>query len=80
MYWYNFNCRYSKSVSASHFQTSAKTNKGIEELFLEITQQLVKAAEQEIEAVNLQTPSTVRNQGVVIVEDNPVEKKSCCSL
>ena len=68
--------RYSKSVNATHFLTSAKVNRGIEELFLEITQQLLKAADRENQTNNMQSPN--RNAGVVIVDDIPVQKKSCC--
>lgn len=67
-------------MGASHFQSSAKTNKGIEELFLEITQHLVRTAEEQVQTAILQTPATARNQGVVIVEDSPAETKSCCSF
>jgi len=68
--------QYSKLVGATHFQTSAKTNCGIEELFLEITQQLLKTAENERQSSNPTIPS--HNPGVVIVEDSPVHNKSCC--
>jgi len=68
--------QYSKLVGATHFQTSAKMNCGIEELFLEITQQLLKAAENERQSSNSTIPS--HNPGVVIVEDSPVHNKSCC--
>lgn len=69
---------YSKSVNATHFLTSAKVNRGIEELFLEITQQLLKAADRENQTNNMQSPN--RNAGVVIVDDIPVQKKSCCGI
>jgi len=69
---------YSKSVGATHFQTSAKANRGIEELFLEITQQLLKAADREIQTNNMQSPN--RNTGVVIVDDAPPPKKNCCGF
>lgn len=68
--------QYSQLVGATYFQTSAKTNCGIEELFLEITQQLLRAAENERRLNNPTIPS--HNPGVVIVEDGPVNNKSCC--
>lgn len=81
-YVFRFKCifkiRYSKSVGATHFQTSAKANRGIEELFLEITQQLLKAADREIQTNNIQSPN--RNTGVVIVDDAPLPKKNCCGF
>ena len=36
-YAFNFLSSYAKSVGAKHFHTSAKLNKGIDELFLDLT-------------------------------------------
>lgn len=70
-------CSYSASVGATHFQTSAKTNRGIEEMFLEISRQLLVEVRRE-SAANVQ--NTSQNQGIVIVEDDPVMKKTCCNF
>ncbi|QQP49124.1 Ras-related protein Rab-21, partial [Caligus rogercresseyi] len=35
---------YAKSVGATHFHTSAKDNTGIDELFLELTRQMISSA------------------------------------
>lgn len=70
--------RYSKSVGASHYQTSAKANRGIEELFLDVTQQLLRMAESQNELNSSPGLTHNRNPEVVIVDDNPAPKKSCC--
>ena len=70
--------RYATSVGAKHFQTSAKTNKGIEEMFLELTRQLIAATERDS---LLESPiNSNRNANVVIVEDTAATKKSCCGM
>ncbi|KAI9561822.1 hypothetical protein GHT06_012783 [Daphnia sinensis] len=69
---------YARSVGATHYQTSAKTNRGIEELFLDVTQQLLRVAESQNQLNSSANPTSNRNQEVVIVDDNPAPKKSCC--
>lgn len=73
--------RYSKSVGAVHFPTSAKQNVGIEELFLELTQRMMDRAlllERQKATELTRTNSMRRN--IVIVDDDepPPQKKSCC--
>ena len=38
--------RYASSVGAHHFHTSAKQNRGVEELFLDLTQQMISTADE----------------------------------
>ena len=76
--WFKFMIRYSKSVGATHFLTSAKTNRGIEELFLDVTQQLLRMAESQNQLNSSPSLTHNRNPEVVIVDDNPAPKKSCC--
>ena len=38
---------YAKSVGAHHFHTSAKLNLGVEELFVDLTQQMIATADKE---------------------------------
>lgn len=33
-------CRYSKSVGATHYNTSAKLNKGLDEVFIHLTKSM----------------------------------------
>ena len=69
---------YAKSVGARHFVTSAKMNQGIEELFLDLTQQMMAAADKKQKSGN--NPSS-RN-GVEIVDDSPLDsgrkRSKCC--
>jgi len=74
---------YAKSVNAKHFHTSAKLNKGIEELFLDLSKRMIEKAESDLQQRGnslSRTPSGRRN--VVIVDDEPEQqqtKRGCCS-
>ncbi|XP_071445754.1 ras-related protein Rab-21 [Hetaerina americana] len=71
--------QYAESVGAQHFHTSAKHNKGIEEMFLELSQRMIekaREAEQEKMAVG-------NTNNVMVVDDevDPVEHNGgsrCC--
>ncbi|XP_041987356.1 ras-related protein Rab-21 [Aricia agestis] len=63
---------YAEKVGAKHFHTSAKLNQGVEELFLELTQEMVVKSEE-----NTQTDNT-RNSRVLVVDDEPPAQSSCC--
>lgn len=73
--------RYSSKVGAMHFQTSAKLNKGVEEMFLALTQKMLETMEEK-EAQN--APIVRQNsqrRNVVIVEDDQMPQpavKQCC--
>lgn len=64
---------YAKMVGAKHFYTSAKLNQGVEELFLELTREMVERFEQ-----NSQTEVN-RTSRVLVVEDETPTQSSCCS-
>ena len=73
---------YAKSVGAKHLLSSAKLNKGVDELFLELAKAMVTA--QDASSRNGQSsgsrgPST-RKRGVEIVDEQPPaqNKKGCC--
>ncbi|XP_011299308.1 ras-related protein Rab-21 [Fopius arisanus] len=74
--------KYAKQVGAVHFHTSAKQNRNIEEMFLDLTRRMMAHADEtEQQKSNLnRTSSTRRN--VVVVEDEaePIQttKSSCC--
>ncbi|XP_015116076.1 ras-related protein Rab-21 [Diachasma alloeum] len=74
--------RYAKQVGAAHFHTSAKQNRNIEEMFLDLTRRMIAHADEtEQLKTNLnRTSSTRRN--VVVVEDEAEQtqttKSSCC--
>lgn len=63
---------YAKMVGAKHFYTSAKFNQGVEELFLELTRDMVEHFEQ-----NNQTDVN-RTSRVLVVEDEAPAQTSCC--
>ncbi|KAG8222328.1 hypothetical protein J437_LFUL001870 [Ladona fulva] len=71
--------RYAESVGASHFQTSAKMNRGIEEMFLELSHRMVDRA-REAEQQKLASGNA---SNVMVVEDDAVTSESsgssrCC--
>lgn len=66
--------QYAESVGAKHFQSSAKLNKGIEEVFLDIAKAMLQKADEAAPA----TPSGRRNV-VTIIDDEPTSRGySCC--
>jgi len=76
---------YAKSVGATHFHTSAKLNKGIEEMFLELSQQMMeRAQENDSQKANILGRSSSMRRNVVVVEDElantgqPEIKTGCC--
>uniref|UniRef100_A0A1B6KRA1 Ras-related protein Rab-21 n=1 Tax=Graphocephala atropunctata TaxID=36148 RepID=A0A1B6KRA1_9HEMI len=75
---------YAKSVGATHFHTSAKQNKGIEEMFLELSKQMMgRAQESDVQRASLLSRSGSVRRNVVVVEDDsaaaqPETRSSCC--
>ncbi|KAL1130896.1 hypothetical protein AAG570_012137 [Ranatra chinensis] len=73
---------YSNSVGAVHVHTSAKQNKGIEEMFLDLTQRMMqRAQEQEVQkATELIRTNSMRRNIIVIdeTEEPPPPTRSCC--
>lgn len=70
---------YASSVGAKHFLTSAKMNRGIEELFLDLSSRMIEVAESNDEH-RLSSLGRGNNQrrNVVIVEEDPQQQKSGC--
>ncbi|XP_043245723.1 ras-related protein Rab-21-like [Amphibalanus amphitrite] len=68
---------YADSVGARHFETSAKTGEGIEEVFLFLSQQMLRVRDSRDAPP---TGSLRRRQNVVVVEEPEPEpaKRSCC--
>lgn len=71
--------KYAEQVGASHFNTSAKLNQNIEEVFFDLTRCMMIHADQS----QLTKTSSSRRNNVVVVEDEIEEtlltKTSCCS-
>lgn len=68
--------QYAESVGAKHFLTSAKLNRGIEDVFLDITKAMLQKADESAPV----SPSTRRNV-VTIIDDEPAPSSasgSCC--
>ncbi|XP_013189296.1 ras-related protein Rab-21 [Amyelois transitella] len=64
---------YANMVGAKHFYTSAKLNQGVEDLFLDLTQEMVERFEN-----NSQTDAN-RSSRVLVVDDEAPVQSSCCS-
>lgn len=75
---------YAKTVGAKHFHTSAKLNKGIEEMFFELTKKMLER-QQKSEAKSPRDSTADRGAGrrknVVIVDEQPQRQSGgggCC--
>ncbi|KAK3768676.1 hypothetical protein RRG08_065970 [Elysia crispata] len=69
---------YAASVGAKHFHTSAKMGRGIEELFLNLSKNMIEKAE---ENVGRGRPGNNRQSGVTVVDDEAEQtsgKSGCC--
>jgi len=74
---------YAKSVGAKHVHTSAKLNRGIDELFLSLTKNMLEVSAQQEQ--NQQTSTSTRGasrRGVVVMDSSNQEQeqqnKGCC--
>ena len=79
--------RYAQSVNASHFDTSAKLNRGIEEMFLELSQKMILRQDEKLRKEGSNSPNSFigtrsgRTNNITIVDDSEVEprkKSGCC--
>ncbi|KAK4832082.1 hypothetical protein QYF61_020697 [Mycteria americana] len=73
---------YAESVGAKHYHTSAKQNKGIEELFLDLCKRMIETAQVDERARgNGSSQSGITRRGVQIIDDEPQVQSSggCCS-
>eukprot|EP00128_Syssomonas_multiformis_P006578 Colp12_sorted_trinity150504_noHs@29727 len=62
---------YAATVGAKHFSTSAKLNKGIDELVLDLTKRMIAASQ------NKEDRKAAKNT-VQIIDEDIKEKKGCC--
>ncbi|XP_069844814.1 ras-related protein Rab-21 [Dipodomys merriami] len=74
---------YAESVGAKHYHTSAKQNKGIEELFLDLCKRMIETAQVDERAKgNGSSQPGAARRGVQIIDDEPQAQSSgggCCS-
>ncbi|MEE6480628.1 hypothetical protein FKM82_012623 [Ascaphus truei] len=73
---------YAESVGAKHYHTSAKLNKGIEELFLDLCKRMIETAQVDERAKgNGPSQSGAARRGVQIIDDEPQGQSAggCCS-
>ena len=76
--------QYSTDIKAKHFQTSAKLNKGIDEMFLDITRRMLRAAQPGGNQVSIdsrqQHQKEPSKKGLIVTEDVPDQPSSggCC--
>lgn len=73
-----FHFSYASKVGAIHFQTSAKQNLGIEELFLTLTERMLERVAEQVQNEVLQRRNSQR-RNVVVVEDDQVPNLSSSS-
>ncbi|CAH3104773.1 unnamed protein product [Pocillopora meandrina] len=72
---------YAKTVGAKHFHTSAKLNKGVEEMFFELAKQMLERQEKnEGNRDGIPDRGNGRRKNVVIVDEQPQRQSSsgCC--
>ncbi|XP_071112352.1 ras-related protein Rab-21-like [Haliotis cracherodii] len=70
---------YAASVGARHFHTSAKLNKGIEEMFLDLSKGMIEKSG--TDTLGRSKTGTNTRKSVVVVDDEQAEQKSgsgCC--
>lgn len=72
---------YARSVGAKHHHTSAKLNRGIDELFLDLTQQMISKADEKPKNGSRQTPGRGNNNITIVDDSNLTRTRSrsgCC--
>lgn len=73
---------YTKTVGAKHFHTSAKLNKGVEEMFFELAKQMLERQEKsDNNRDGMLDRGNSRRKNVVIVDEQPQRQSSgggCC--
>ncbi|KAM3718525.1 Ras-related protein [Dirofilaria immitis] len=72
---------YAKSIGAEHFETSAKDNTGVTQVFDYLVKDLVERAKHlQLQGTDVTSYyGTSRRNDLLIVDDPPPVKKSCCS-
>ncbi|KAL3283849.1 hypothetical protein HHI36_018019 [Cryptolaemus montrouzieri] len=71
---------YSEKVGAVYFETSAKLNQNVEEMFMKLTEKMMEAQDQKAEKTSLLSRHNSQRNNILVVEDDQVEQSSrhCC--
>jgi len=71
---------YSASVGAKHFETSAKFNKGIDKMFLDLTKAMLTKADEQNQARKAAGQySTQASRKTITIVDDETTSRICCS-
>ncbi|XP_023022878.1 RAS oncogene family member Rab21 [Leptinotarsa decemlineata] len=70
---------YAEKVKAIHYQTSAKLNQGVEEMFLALTQKMLDEAKEKAAQQSHLTRNNSQRIVTVVDDDQVPTNKSCCS-
>ncbi|EFA84191.1 Rab GTPase [Heterostelium album PN500] len=71
---------YAQSVGAKHYSTSAKLNKGVEELFLDLTKRMLSKSTVSTSGSSNQSSTTSNRQEriPIVPEDSSNKQEGCC--
>ncbi|GAM26829.1 hypothetical protein SAMD00019534_100040 [Acytostelium subglobosum LB1] len=70
---------YAASVGAKHYSTSAKLNKGVEELFLDLSKRMLSKNTTSTPGASNSASTSNRSERIPIVPESTETKESCCS-
>lgn len=73
-------CRYASKVGAVYFETSAKLNQGVEEMFFTLTEKMMEAHQHKMSKTTSLNRQNSQRNNILVVEDDQVEQssKNCC--
>lgn len=67
--------RYADSVGAVHYHTSAKLNRGIEELFVDLSQRMMAKADEKAKPLGVNLGILGNNRGsITVVDDSELDQ------
>lgn len=72
--------QYSESVGAKHYDTSAKLDKGVTEMMLDLTKRMIATVQTQQTTPNGRTSGRPRPPVVIVDDEQPTERsRGCCS-
>ncbi|XP_045462278.1 ras-related protein Rab-21 [Harmonia axyridis] len=71
---------YAANVGAEYFETSAKLNQGVEDMFFTLTEKMMEAHQQKMSKTTSLNRQNSQRNNILVVEDDQVEQtqKNCC--